>query len=376
MLTVRETRHGPVISDLHQRRSGPVLAVAMANLPPGDTAAAGLLALNHAQTVQEAGKAAAEITSPVQNLLVADRTDHRAVSSPAGCRSAAPATGPRRCRGDGAHDWVGWASGDQLPHYVSPGQRPAGERQRARSRRPTSRCSSAATGSATGVPGASAQLLDAIDRHTAADFAAHADGRASARFAQQVLPALLAVPPQPGAAGKAQALLKGWDGAMTMDAPQPLIFNAWMERFYALVLRQAGIAAGRRRARCRTSSRSCCRRPARIGAAATATPSLAEALKTAVADLSARFGADPAAWRWGAAHQAVFAHPVLRAIPVLGALTTAHSQPGRRHHIDRGGTALRRFHVGARRGVSRRVRPGGPRPVSCSWSRPASPAIR
>ena len=71
-LTVRETRHGPVISDL-QGRSGPILAVSMANLAPGDTAAAGLFALNHAQTVQQAGVAAAQISSPVQNLLVADR---------------------------------------------------------------------------------------------------------------------------------------------------------------------------------------------------------------------------------------------------------------------------------------------------------------
>ena len=47
-LTVRETRHGPVISDLDA--TGPILAVAMANLAPGDTAAAGLLALNRAQT--------------------------------------------------------------------------------------------------------------------------------------------------------------------------------------------------------------------------------------------------------------------------------------------------------------------------------------
>ena len=50
------------------------------------------------------------------------------------------------------------------------------------------------------------------------------------------------MPPQPDAAGKAQALLKGWDGAMTMDAPQPLIFNAWIKQFYTLVLRKAGIA--------------------------------------------------------------------------------------------------------------------------------------
>ena len=42
-----------------RRGGGPVLAVAMANLQPGDTAAAGLLALNRAKDVDEAGLAAA-----------------------------------------------------------------------------------------------------------------------------------------------------------------------------------------------------------------------------------------------------------------------------------------------------------------------------
>ncbi len=72
LLTVRETRHGPVISDLNPG-NGPIMAVAMANLQPRDTGATGLLALNHARTVEEAGKAAPLITSPVQNLMVADR---------------------------------------------------------------------------------------------------------------------------------------------------------------------------------------------------------------------------------------------------------------------------------------------------------------
>ena len=44
VMTVRETRHGPVISDLMQS-GGPVLAVSMANLQPGDTAAVGLMVL-------------------------------------------------------------------------------------------------------------------------------------------------------------------------------------------------------------------------------------------------------------------------------------------------------------------------------------------
>ena len=62
VLTVRETRHGPVISDLPDSGGGPILAVAMANLAPGNTAAAGLLALNQARDVEAAGKAAAVIS--------------------------------------------------------------------------------------------------------------------------------------------------------------------------------------------------------------------------------------------------------------------------------------------------------------------------
>jgi len=142
-------------------------------------------------------------------------------------------------------------------------------------------------------------------------------------FARQVLPALLAVTPSEpgGASGKALALLRDWDGTMAMDAPQPLIFNAWMDRFNELVLRDAGIPL-------RDSG------PQADFVAFVLSPDgahwcngdcttlLRSALDVAVKELSARFGADPAAWRWGLAHQAVFAHPVLRAIPILGRLTT------------------------------------------------------
>ena len=78
ILTVRETRHGPVISDLRPggaSAKGPILAVAMANLAPRDTGASGLLALNHATSVEEAGKAAPLVRAPVQNLMVADHAN-------------------------------------------------------------------------------------------------------------------------------------------------------------------------------------------------------------------------------------------------------------------------------------------------------------
>ena len=97
---------------------------------PNDTAAAGLLALNRAESVQEAGAAAAEITSPVQNLLVADaKTIGLFVTGRVPIRKAGDGSAP--VPGDGSHDWVGWASGEQLPHSVVTGERPDRERQRA-----------------------------------------------------------------------------------------------------------------------------------------------------------------------------------------------------------------------------------------------------
>ena len=118
VLTVRETRHGPVISDLRDS-GGPILAVAMANLAPGNTAAAGLLALNQARDVDAAGKAAAMITAPVQNLLVADRERIALyVTGRVPIRRAGDGSAP--VPGDGSHDWIGWASGEQLPHIVAP----------------------------------------------------------------------------------------------------------------------------------------------------------------------------------------------------------------------------------------------------------------
>jgi penicillin G amidase len=118
MLIVRETRHGPVISDL-RADGGPILAVAMANLAPGNTAAAGLLALNQAGDMAAAGKAAPLISSPVQNLLVADREGIALfVTGRVPIRRAGDGSAP--VPGDGSHDWIGWASGDQLPHIVAP----------------------------------------------------------------------------------------------------------------------------------------------------------------------------------------------------------------------------------------------------------------
>ena len=237
ILTVRETRHGPVISDLVPGK-GPMLALAATELLPNDTAAAGLYALDHAQDVAAAGEAAGKITSPVQNLMVADaKTIGLFVTGRVPIRVAGD--GARAVPGaDGGHDWTRIASGDQLPHYVSPESgrlvnandriappdfpvflgRDWFDDDRARRIR---------------------ELLAASDKHTPADFAAMQSDVIDPA-ARDLLPKLHDVAAE-GTARSALALLDGWDGAATRDAPQPLIFNAWMQRFTDVLLDKIGV---------------------------------------------------------------------------------------------------------------------------------------
>ena len=316
VLTVRETRHGPVISDLVGAQQ--ILAVSMANLAPDNTAAAGLLALNQATNVDEARAAAAMITTPVQNLLVADRERIALyVTGRVPIRRAGDGSAP--VPGDGSHDWIGWASGDQLPHYVAPA---SGRLVNANDRiaPPDFPVFLGRDWFGDWRAQRIRQLLDNSNKHVATDFA-RMQVDVHSTFARQALPALLSVPISDDAARRAQALLRDWDGSMTLDAPQPLIFNAWIQFFYARVLQQADVPRGDGGPLLEFVSYVLSPAGAHwCGGDCTA--ALQASLGDAVVDLTHRFGGDPAKWRWGDAHPAVFAHPILRPIPILGTLGT------------------------------------------------------
>ncbi len=333
IMTVRETRHGPVISDLDEP-GGPVLALAAANLAPGDPAA-GLLALNRANDVDAAGQAAAAIVAPVQNLIVADRA-----------RVAQFTTGrvPLRRAGDGripvpgadgAHDWTGFASGASLPRYVDPASgRVVNANERVAG--PDFPVFLGADWFADFRARRIRALLDAKPKHDLAGFAAmQVDDRSE--FARDVLPALRAAPAADGLPRRAQALLAHWDGAMDIDLPQPLILNAWVRRFNKLVLERGGVpGSGGPRADFVAWVLS----PAGAGwCGGDCGPLLADALASSAAALAERFGPDPSAWRWGQAHEALFPHPILGLLPVVGPLTTASiEQPGDDTTVYRGST--------------------------------------
>jgi penicillin amidase len=116
-LRIRETRNGPVISDLDPGQ-GRMLAVRMANLEPNDSAATGLLALNRAASLAEARAAAALIASPPQNLMLADR--HGGIAMFLTGRVPIRAEGHDGALPARAAPWQGFVPFDALPHAGNP----------------------------------------------------------------------------------------------------------------------------------------------------------------------------------------------------------------------------------------------------------------
>ncbi len=359
LLTVRASRHGPIVSDL-MGAGQPPIAVEMANLAPGDTAATGLYALNEANSVAAAGRIAAAITSPVQNLLVADRRHIGLfVTGRVPLRRSGHGLWPEN-GASGRHDWIGWAQGSALPHIVDPasgrlvnannpvappdfpvwlGRNWFGDWRARRIR----------------------ELLRAKTKLSPTDFQ-HMQTDTVSLLARDALPRLLAVKLAATTAAdriarRAQDLLRHWNGEMTVAAPQPLILDAWLRRFRLLVLIHLGVppfaaapwpeftAAALKPAGARWCGGHC-------------DALLARALVESTAQLARAYGPHPRRWRWGAAHQAVFANPLLARLPILRRFAVARiAAPGDNATIDAGGvrdTPLGRFddvHGPAYRGV-------------------------
>ena len=332
-IRVRETRHGPVVSDLDPKGAGGrVLAVSMANLAPDDTSAAGLLALNRARTVEEGMAAAALITGTPQNLMMADRAG--------GIAMALTGRTPVRRAGDGAlpapgadgsHDWTGWVPFDALPHARDP---EGGALANANNR--------------VSPPGHPVHLgrdwfgdwrfrrvgemLAARARHDAEGFAAMQRDTVSllARELATAPDAVLRRAPRPDASATRAAhdMLMAWDGNVAADRPEPLIFNAWMRAARRLALENGGAPPGAGGPEFLSRVFSPDGGAAALWCAGDCAALAARALRDAVGELQAAEGPDPAAWRWGRVHVARFEHPILRFVPVLGAWTRLEAPTG------------------------------------------------
>jgi penicillin amidase len=144
-------------------------------------------------------------------------------------------------------------------------------------------------------------------------------------YALRVLPVLdaLSIPGNDPAA-PAAALLQGWDGRMAMEDPRPLIFNAWMHAFVGAVLAANGVDADAAPMQAERFILSLllpgqgAAAQAKLWCKGDCRPLLLTSLDNAMATLRHYHGDDAAQWRWGNAHPALFAHPLLSRLPLLG----------------------------------------------------------
>ncbi len=324
-ITIRTTRHGPVLSDVLPSGAadpGFVLALAATFTIPEDRSAQALWEINRATNWPSFREALRNFVGPMQNVVYAD------VDGTIGF--IAPGLVPIRRSGEGwlpapgwtgEYDWVGFVPFVSLPSAVNP---PSGHFVSANNKI---------------VPAGypfflsrdwdlpnRAQRIEALLAATPLQTPASSAAMEADTFslmAQRLVPLMIQAP-RSEASGEAIDRLRGWDFHMDRDKLEPLLFTAWLREFSREILfdRLGEAAMGYWDLRPRvmeavlTERPDWCddpKQPWQQGCAAR----LAGSLGIALAQLRQSYGADMKQWRWGRAHLAMFANPVFSRIPVL-----------------------------------------------------------
>ncbi|HZS85564.1 MAG TPA: penicillin acylase family protein [Stellaceae bacterium] len=345
-LTVRSTRHGPVISDLGGATApaGYVLALQATFLAPGDRSPQALWDVNRARNWDEFNAALQNLVAPEQNIVYADVEGHIGFT--------APARIPIRGKGDGwmpvpgwtgEYDWTGFIPFTDLPRAFDP---PRGRFVSANNKIvPDSYPYFIARD--WDIPNRAERIEALLDEapKQSLDASAAIQADTLSLMAQRLLPLMLKIQPSDARMEAALDLLRRWDGRMDENAAAPLVFTAWLRELErAIFADRLGVAfesywALRPLAvrEIMTEHPEWCRDPARP-ADEGCTARLQQSLSRALDELVRAHGADMTAWRWGAAHVATFAHPLFSRIPVLrDVLAVAIPAGGGSDTVNRGG---------------------------------------
>jgi len=357
VITVRESRHGPLVSDVLKPAGKAVAGVDAARyaiafqwtaLRADDATLQAGLALNHAHDWASFLAAARDFASPEQNIVYADTAGNIGEVSPGrvplrrpdnDLMGQAPAPG-----WDARYDWVGFIPFEDLPQQFNP---PSGRIVTANQKivaddyRPFITSEWALPYRADRI----AALLDARPQHTLQSFAAIQGDRRSLA-AVDMLPLLLATTPGSPRAREALASLSRWDGTMDAARAEPVIYEAWMRELARLVYADelgpelfAEYYSQREQFLLNVlrdvhgQSRWCDDQSTR--AVETCDQIKSKALEIALTDLERRLGADRSQWRWGDLHLARSAHRPFTAVPLLAPwFDLVQSVGGDRYTID------------------------------------------
>ena len=333
-VTLRGTRHGPVLSDVSPYDTagvadeGEVVALAWTMLSPDDRSIQAALTLHTARSWDEFVAAGRDYRGPEQSVVYADTAGHVGLY--------APAVVPIRRNGQGLvpvpgwsgdYDWIGAIPYDDLPRIVDP---PRGYIATANEK--------IVGDDYTYFLGAdfeagyrSQRIRDLIDErhdHDVESFAAiQADTRSL--MAIDFLPYALQAEPGTELGRAMRGMLGGFTGDMAADAAEPLIFAAWYRELTRLIYADDlgdtffdgwwhrptfthAVVEGRLADWCddvTTEAVETCHDLAGL------------AFDRAGNFLKARYGKDPTAWRWGEAHTASFGHRLYQYFPLVSSLT-------------------------------------------------------
>ena len=333
-LTVRATRHGPVISDLmteeHRAQlDSIVLSLAYTALDDNDSTFRALLGIQEASDWKEFDAALRDYAAPQQNMVYAE------VDGNVGL--IVPARVPQRDRAnrlqgafpspgwDALYDWKGFVPFDELPRRLNP---PDGLIATANDSIVDSDYPHHITFDWE-PPYRIRRIreLIAADTTHSMESSRRAQGDTVSTMARDFLPFLVQADPLSAAAGRAIALLSAWDGDMHADRPEPLIFSYWYSRLesqiYADELGKLFGDAWRYRPRfiwnVLTARQEWCD-DISTEEVETCDQVVASALEGTMRDLAETYGADMSEWRWGEAHYAHMRHLPFTYVPVLNAL--------------------------------------------------------
>jgi len=328
---VRETRHGPVITDAVAGAAGAapkgyVLALAWSALDENNATPRAGLEMNRAINAPDFILTLQDFHAPQQSIVYADRDGRVGYVAPVRLpvrRADNEAMGRVPVPGwDAKYDWQGFAPFEKLPRAADP---PSGALVTANQRivppdfKPFMTTDWMPPYRANRI----AALLAAQDKHDVASMR-RIQADVESGLAKAMLPVFLAAKPETEAGIRALGLAKGWDGTMRADSPAPLVFAAWYRELTRLVYADElgelfrdfwepraafmiGVMTGANAAWCDNVT---------TPAVETCPPLASRAMDLAAADLAVRFGAETG-WRWGEAHQAASDHRPFGAVPWL-----------------------------------------------------------
>jgi penicillin amidase len=376
-MTVRSSRHGPVISDIDEAAraaAGPghVIALSFTGLAPNDTSAEAIYRINRAKDWDSFLSALRFYGAPQQNMFYADVNGNvgfiapglvpiRAPDQP-GIPGSLPAAG-----WTGQQEWIGMIPFEDLPRTYNPWPLilANGNNAIVDADYPYF---IAADWEAPYRGRRIAELIGAREKHDAANMEAMLMDPLSLD-ARDLVP-LLASQFDPyaevpgidlpaGYAAKALDRLMQWDFTFAREKPEPLIYTVWLRELQLALygdelgpdfMARDGIGRPDRVEHMLIRATRWCDDVTTGDRAETCAEIVGRAFASALRQLRDAYGDDIDTWRWGKANVAPLAHQVLGNLPAFGgAFRMPQEIAGSSFTLNRAGARIHRgtaFEVG------------------------------